>query len=564
MAVLTVIVLAASACSKGQDAQSGNGNSVNAVQTGLVDEGTPQRGGVLVTAVNGETNGWNPATAQWVVAGNIVGSTMYEPLLQYNSEGELAPWLAESVTADNDVQSAWTIKLRKGIMFHDGTEMNASAVAQDLNYAMTDGLASVIVAGLLDHIDVIDNYTLDVKLAVRWAQFPNILDSGLGLVWAPSMLDKPDKGAADPIGTGPYKFDSWIPDKSLNVRAFDGYWGGPCKVPDPGDAVTKLCQEAGVPLGQANGPWLDSMQFRPITDPQQRADALKAGDVNLIETSSPSNLAELKSNYQVVTDFNSDKTTVMLNTTKPPLDNVHVRRALAHATDRQALADTIGAGEHLLLDSSPISSTSPWGLPNDQTDYPAYDLDQARQELDAYKADTGQSTVQISLLDVASTEELAVDQQLVDMWRQVGIDARINTVDQSAFITTVLAGDYHAAVEENWGFPDPDTNYPFWSKETAEASIKLNFTRYWTDTTQRAVTWGRTATAFDVRKPGYDALVRDRNENVADMWLFNTPYTLIGENNIRGLNPFRGIEWGNFVPKPLMGGLWIDPTASAS
>ena len=118
VAVVTVFLLVAGACSKSGDSSSNNATDANAVQaqdTALQDEGTPQTGGTVVMAVTAETNGWNPALAQWADAGNFVGSSFLEPLFVYNTAGDVVPWLAESAEPDNDYAQNWTIHLRKGI-----------------------------------------------------------------------------------------------------------------------------------------------------------------------------------------------------------------------------------------------------------------------------------------------------------------------------------------------------------------------------------------------------------------------------------------------------------------
>jgi ABC-type transport system substrate-binding protein len=215
------------------------------------------------------------------------------------------------------------------------------------------------------------------------------------------------------------------------------------------------------------------------------------------------------------------------------------------------------------MDTSPFSEGSKWGgLAPDETGYPAYDLEQAKAEVEAYKADTGQPTLSFVFSGFPNTEDLDLQQNLLEQWREAGIDARIETTEQTAFIGMLVSTDFQAALFRNYAYPDPDSNYVFWSQETAEAGLKINFSQYFNEITESAVTWGRTAKAFDARQPGYERLVKDRNENAVDIWLFNTPYSLIGDSNIRGLNWFRMIGFGNFLPKPYIGGLWIDAAAA--
>jgi len=565
VAAVIGFALVLGACSQSSD--SDQADTVEAQETGLASEGTPQEGGTVVMAVTAETNGWNPALAQWADAGNVVGSSFLEPLFVYNAEGAIVPWVAESASPDDDTHQNWTVKIRKGITFQDGTELQAPALKQSIELAVFEGLSSLALGQLLDEVVVVDPYTINVRLKVRWAQFLNVLAGPVGYVLAPSMMDSADKGMSDPVGTGPYKFESWIPDKSVKVNKFPEYWGGPCALADPAEDVVALCEDAGIPLGQRNGPFLDAMEFRPIPDALQRSNALQSGDLNLIMSTRAADVARLKGTYQVVTDYESERTLVMLNTREAPFDNIHARKALAYGTDRVAIADAVAEGEELGMDTSPFAESSRWGgLAPDETGYPAYDPDRARQELEQYKADTGQATLSFTFSGLATTDDISLQQSLLQQWAQIGVDAKIDTIEQTAYIGKLVTTDFQAAFFRWYQYPDPDSNYVFWSKETADPAknLQLNFTGYWSETTENAVTWGRTAFSFDARAPGYEQLVKDRNEAAVDLWLFNTPYSYIGETNIRGLNWFRTIGFGNFLPKPYIGGLWIDAEAAST
>jgi peptide/nickel transport system substrate-binding protein len=273
----------------------------------------------------------------------------------------------------------------------------------------------------------------------------------------------------------------------------------------------------------------------------------------------------MKSTYQVVTDYESERTLIMLNTRGAPFDNIHARRALALGTNRQEIADSVSSGEQLGMDTSPFAENSRWGgLAPDETGYPAYDQEAARQEVEAYKADTGQPSLSFTFSGLANTDDIGLLQALVAQWEEIGVEARIDTIEQTQYIAKLVGTQFQAAFFRWYQYPDPDSNYVFWSKETADPNqqLQLNFTGYWSQTTENAVTWGRTATSFESRQPGYEQLVLDRNAAAVDLWLFNTPYSLIGDQNIRGLNWFRTIGFGNFLPKPWIGGLWIDQGSS--
>jgi peptide/nickel transport system substrate-binding protein len=292
------------------------------------------------------------------------------------------------------------------------------------------------------------------------------------------------------------------------------------------------------------------MEFRPIPDALQRTQALEAGDVDLIQTVNALDTSRLRADYQVVTDYDSEQTYAVLSASKPPFNNVHARRALAFATDRAALVQSISGNEDVGMDTSPFEESSKWGgLAPEDTGYPLYDPAKAQEELALYK------------LGMATTEQLQIMQTLSEQWKQVGIEAELDTVKAEELIGVLVGGTAQAIMSRGYGYPDPDQEYVFWGKEFASGSIIINFGQWYDDTTQAALELGRQTSDLDLRKQAYDSLVQERNANAADLWLFNTPWALIGDKNIRGLNWFRTLGFGTFTAKPWITSLWLDPAA---
>ncbi len=553
------------ACGDGSDETIDDGDTptVAVGNAEVTNEGVPVDGGKVTMGVTAETDGWNPAGNQWADAGNFVGSSFLEPLFVFDGEGSVVPWLAESAEPNEDA-SEWTIKVRPGILFQDGSPVDAAAVAASLNYSFEQGLASVAVGGSFESITATGDLTVSIELTHPWSAMLSNLAGPSGLMMAPSMIADPNS-SSNPVGTGAFTFTKWEKDRYLRVNRFEDYWGGPCAVENPAEDIVALCEEAAIPLGQANGPFLDSMEFRPIPDALQRSQALEAGDVDLILTTRATDVAKLRADYQVVTDYDSEQSFVMTQTRKAPFDNVHARRALAFATDRITIAELAGGGEELHVDTSAFEETSVWGgLAPDQTGYPLYDPAKAQEEIARYKADmdaagTPVESIAFTLTGLANTEDLLIMQALAEQWAAVGIKADIDTIKQEQLIGLLIGTDFQAAYYRNYAYPDPDSNYVFWSAENADGDIVINFSQYFDDITEAALDQGRTSQDFEVRKRAYTSLIEQRNKQAIDIWLFNTPYALIGNDNIRGLNWFRAIGFGNFLPKPYITGLWIAP-----
>ncbi len=301
---------------------------------------------------------------------------------------------------------------------------------------------------------------MEVDLTQPWATFPNTFMTSMGaLMMAPAMLASSDRGAGHPIGTGPFTFASWTKDSSFKTTRNTSYW-------------------------QAGKPHLDELNFLVITDPSTQASALQAGDIDVLSTASYEAATTLEqAGFTVLKNWQSLPGMAMTNTApdiggKPnPVSNIHARKALAYATDQQALADTLGPG--LELPKSPIPSASKWGLPDDQTGYPDFDLDQAKQAVDEYKTETGAPSLSIELSLPSDPDSLAVAQILQSQWEQAGIDTTLNTKLATAFISDVVVGNYQVALFSMYNAPDPDSNNLFWSSANVHpyGQISINFTR---------------------------------------------------------------------------------------
>jgi ABC-type transport system substrate-binding protein len=148
-------------------------------------------------------------------------------------------------------------------------------------------------------------------------------------------------------------------------------------------------------------------------------------------------------------------------------------------------------------------------------------------------------------------------QLLQEQWSQVGIEAQVRTVDLAAMTATTVSGEFQLLLSNQYGYRDPDTNSIFWEKETAQPPLIINFSEYYSEVTENALALGRTTTDFDIRKAAYTRLAQDRNEAVTDLWLYDTPFSLVGDRNVQGLNWAQVLAWGSNTGKPYLTGMWL-------
>ncbi|MET0903944.1 MAG: ABC transporter substrate-binding protein, partial [Acidimicrobiales bacterium] len=287
IAALLVLGLAASACS-GDDSDDGASDPTDSTEE---DTTEPVRGGTLVYAVEADTSQpWDP-TAMLCAAAchSTVGRTIFEPLAMVGDDGEVVPYLLETITPNDDA-TVFTLKLREGIRFHDGTELTADVVAFNME-RQREGLLVGPYVRLISGVESDGAYTVTVTLSDSWSDFPYALNSQFGYVGSQEWelaSDSDPSLKTQPVGTGPFKFTSYESGENGNLKAerFEDYWRG--------DGEASLTDE-GLP-------YLDGIEVRFMPSGQARTDALKAGDIDLLQTSSGLEIDDLESAEGIVSD----------------------------------------------------------------------------------------------------------------------------------------------------------------------------------------------------------------------------------------------------------------------
>ncbi|HVN51855.1 MAG TPA: ABC transporter substrate-binding protein [Acidimicrobiales bacterium] len=510
----------------------------------------PVAGGSLVVGIPTESPGWNPAINEWDDTGNLVGSTVLEPLATPGADAGAKPWLATSWIANTNF-TRWVVNLRKGVQFQDGTPFDAQAVVQNFDYYFKSPFYLLTLGPLFAGVKALSDSSVEVDFKQPFAAFPSsYLDSASTYMMAPAMINAPDHGSGHPIGTGPFVFSSWEQNNSFKVNRNPHYWGGL-------DASGKV---------QQGTPYLDSIEFRVITDDSTRSEALQSGDIDMLTTISPQTAESLASQFTEVKDWDAGSVFVQLNTLSQvdgktnPFANIHARRALAYATDAAQIAGAAGKG--LVLATSPFGPNTPWGMPSDQNGYVAFDLDKAKAEVAQYEQQTGASSLSFTLMGLPNLDVQKSLQQLAAQWQKAGITAHIQTLGQTARITAVVSGDFEATYTNNYGYPDPDNQYYFWTSSgiVAGGSVRINFSSYTTPQIDKDMNTGRESGYPNVRRAAYDDVVKQLNAGFTHIWLYYTPFTYAAQKKVQGLASPQGpahVPFGNFMPKTWWGQIWL-------
>jgi ABC-type transport system substrate-binding protein len=470
----------------------------------------PRQGGDLVFATEAEINSFDPRQGAWDSSGLLYAATVYDPLFTQAADGTVKPHLARSITPNADY-TQWTIRLRPGITFHDGSPLDAATVKINLDGSARSPLTGPYLFNVTG-TRVIDAMTVLVTMNTPWVPFPIYLTRQLGYMAALKQLAD-TSGRAKPIGTGPYVFREWVPGDHFTATRNPSYW-------------------------RPGLPYLDSVTYRPIPDPQSRASSLEAGDVHVMHSSDSQNVADLLHNprYTQINDRDStlgepDQSCIMLNTAVPPLNDLRVRRALAFATDRKRVIDTLFNGLTRPADG-PFAPGSPYYGP---TGYPGYDPAKARALVADYARDRG--PISFKFVTVNTVKGRLRNELLQAMWRDVGIQTEIVPLEQSPLIVNAIAGNFQACGWRQFNMPDPDGNYVWWSGTTAAPIGKqaLNFPRNRDPQIDAALEAGRTQVDPLVRAAAYRLVAARLGADVPYIWLGPAVWIVAARRTVGGL-----------------------------
>jgi peptide/nickel transport system substrate-binding protein len=476
-----------------------------------ISSAKPKRGGSITFGIDTEEGGFDPTTARWDEGGYLYGRTVFDPLAIVTAAGQVEPYLAESISSNPDF-TVYTITLRSGISFHDGTPLNAAALQLNLEKQKASLLTG---PGLqpLESIQVTGPLTVTITMNTPWEPFPYTLaDAQTAYIAAPSMLNSSD-GTSHPVGTGPFIFGEWIPNSHFTATANPHYW-------------------------RKGLPYLSSITFKPIIDPASRVDALQSGTIDIMHTNTPQSFVQFRHNKKWAYVDNSgailgqpDVNCVMLNTAAPPFNNHTLRMALAKASNAALYAKDIDLGLNtpmtgMFLPGSPYYT---------KTAYPAPDPEGAAKLVKQIQQSSGQP-IAFTLTATNNPEVERTAQFLQQEWSQAGLKVTINVQEQSTLINDALAGKYQAVTWRQFGAVVPDLNYIWWSTTTASGPIPLNMARNSDPRIQSELLGARASSDPAVRIKAYQKINQYLGEDIPYLYGDRSTWAVVANPTVQNFN----------------------------
>lgn len=295
--------------------------------------GSSGSSGQLAIGLFAEPDSLDPATMRLIPSYQVT-SSIYDQLLWKlagQSANEFLPGLATSYTVSPDGKT-YTFKLRKGVTFHDGTPFNASAVKATFDRIVapaTKSISAKAVLGPYQSSTVIDDYTVQVSFTAPNGGFLNNVASPLLAIVSPTAAQKQGSlFGRHPVGTGPFKFSSWIAGQSIQLVRNEKYTWGPDSAGLKGPAR----------LGQVT--------FRIVSSSPSQADALQTGALQVAQgLDIPDAVRLTKAGFhQRVVGAAGMPFGFMLNVKKAPTNDLRVRQAIQYATNAPAINSTVFSG----------------------------------------------------------------------------------------------------------------------------------------------------------------------------------------------------------------------------
>jgi peptide/nickel transport system substrate-binding protein len=490
----TLAVLAG--CGSGTPSSSGSSNASN---------GKPVYGGNLVFN--------NPQDAQSMDESTVFDNNsiwileqITQPLYTVTANGKgVMPWLATGYTESADGKT-YTLKLRPGVKFSNGKPVTSADVKFSLEQTMAAAAGWGYIDAAIKSVEDPTPSTVVINLKYTWA--PLLADLSLfanGIVPANYGGKTAAQFYQAPIGTGPFKWDYWHKGEALKLVKNPYYW-------------------------QKGLPYLNSVTWTDVPSDNTRQLQIKGGQAQIDQFPSWSTVSSLKSTPGVTMDlFNSTETNYLaFNENVKPFQDVHVRRAISLAINRQAIIKAV-----LFGNGKPANSLFPPQVPYYDPTTPGY-----QYNLAAAKAQMAQSTVPhgfttTMLLPSGNSDYATITTIVQAELKPLGITVKVQTLDPNTANANFQTEKYDMSLTLwTMDIPDPDELATFGLDPNSGA--KSFFTSYDNPTVVKDVHAAEQITTPSARQALYNVVQTDAAQDAFMAFLYYSPYPYVTTSNVHG------------------------------
>lgn len=506
LAFLTVAAtIMLGACGSGKTATSSDG------------DGKPVSGGDLVMVRGSDSTSLLPTA----VTDNVdiwVQELIYEPLLLPKADGSGVEYAVADKYQQESDGLTWTFHIRDGVKFSDGTPITSDDVKFSLEQASKDDAPFSFTNSSIDSIETPSDDTVKIKTKQPWSPLPSDL-----AIFSNSIVPKDYGGksaeefAKNPIGSGPFKFDSWDKGQQLKLVKNENY-------------------------RVAGKPYLDSVTFKVVADDNTRTLQLKGGQAQINEFPPYSTIKTLsKSKDLNVKGFTSSRVDYLsFNTSKAPFNDVHLRRAVSYALDRSALNKAVLYGNGTPAESYLTPALWAHAKSKDIDGLISYDLDKAKKELSKSKYADG--AILELLVASGDANQSSMAQIIQETLAKIGLTVKIKQMDSSAKTEAMKGANFEMTFSYcTTNIVDPDEIIRFVADYNG--GVNAMYSQYNNKEISDLADKAASISDQDKRQEFYTKIQQLWNDDAPSAALFYSPAMYAWTSNVHG---FQVYPTGNY------------------
>jgi ABC-type transport system substrate-binding protein len=489
--------------------------------------GTAVKGTELSFGLSTDADTWAPISDRWSTEQYQVGRALYDPLMTYDDSYRAKPYLASSLKPNADF-TEWDLELRDGVKFHDGTVLDAAAVKAQLEAARNaPGLDGAMAP--VSSIDQTGPRSLVVHTSTPWSTFQDVLASQIGFIASPATMSAsgPD---VHPVGTGPFRFDTWAKGDHLHLQRNADYW-------------------------QTPAPPLEGIDFRVILDAGARIAGVQDGTLSMAELGEADAQAKVahlggdNGSMQVLTDHSGEtpELIIALQSSKLPFSSAPARQAVAFAIDRDAVVKRIFSGSYPLAEG-PYSEGSPW---YGQAPWPMWDAGKARKSASDFQKDVGRR-LSFELLFPDDPALAPLGQLVQSQFETAGIDVTLNRVSTDEIASRTRKGEYDAAVMSSFAGGTPDEDYGLLYGKTISivpGTDSPNLARFRDPTVDVALDAARATSDISKQSDQYQKVQEELAREAPYVFLVHLQGSIIAGRDVQGLTKWTLPDGSSGIPE---------------
>ncbi|MGE5702868.1 MAG: ABC transporter substrate-binding protein [Clostridia bacterium] len=424
-----------------------------------------------------------------------VYASLYDKLFDIDANGKIVPMLAESYEVTPDGKT-YTLKIKQGVKFHDGTELDAEAVKFTFERNMKNEKSKRKGdMKFVESVTVVDKSTVKVQLKQPFAPFLSILADRAGIIVSPAAVNQHgDQYVNHPVGTGPFAFVEQVKGDHVTLKKNENYWNG--------------------------APKLDEVTYKVFTNGTAKVQNLRSGMLDMIDETPVKEIPAVKgdNNLEMIAESGWGYQGLYLNNSRAPFNNKFLREAVDRAIDREALVKVLFNG-YAAPARTPFAKGSL--AYNEELNKPVAPNAAEIKDLLAKGGQPNGFGFKLHISTSPENEQLGAIIQ--NMLKQHNITVTLEKLEYGQLIETGEKGEFDA-LQLGWsGRQDPDQNFhDFVVTDTSNNDGRISIPKL-----DELVLQARTETDETKRKALYEEAIKIMQDEAGYSYLYHQ-YVLIG------------------------------------